>query len=66
MKEKKHSFIEDAESIQPTAVMDTAGAADTSDTEEQIKEVMQKYDNESNIREYKGIPRIVVRWMLIF
>ncbi len=45
--------------------MDTAGAADTADIEANIKEVMQKYDRESNIRTYTGIPRHVIRWMLI-
>jgi TRAP transporter 4TM/12TM fusion protein len=63
---KKRRMVE-VEDIHPTAVMDTAGAADTADNiEQQTKEIMQKYDRESNIREFKGVPRKIVRYLLVF
>ena len=65
MPRKKITSKDAVETLQPSAVMDTAGAADTADIEANIKEVMQKYDRESNIRTYTGIPRHVIRWMLI-
>ena len=34
-------------------------------TEEVVQEVMEKYDRESNVRAYAGVPRMVVRVMLI-
>ncbi|NMD43927.1 MAG: hypothetical protein GYA88_00705, partial [Clostridiales bacterium] len=64
-KKKKRRMVE-VEDIQPTAVMDTAGAADTADNiEQKTREIMQKYDRESNIREFKGVPRKIVRYLLI-
>lgn len=65
IKKKRRNVVE-VEDIQPTAVMDTAGAADTADDiEQQKKEIMQKYDRESNIREYRGVPRKIVRYLLV-
>lgn len=36
------------------------------DVEAQVQDIMQKYDRESNVREYFGIPRYVVRYLLVF
>lgn len=65
VKKKRRSVVEVGD-FQPTAVMDTAGAADTADNIAQhTKEIMQKYDRESNIREFRGVPRKIVRYLLI-
>ena len=34
-------------------------------TEEQIQAVMEKYDREANVRHWQGVPRVVVRYMLV-
>ncbi len=34
--------------------------------EEQVQAIMEKYDRESNVRVYNGIPRQVIRYMLVF
>jgi TRAP transporter 4TM/12TM fusion protein len=66
MPPKKLTSEDAAATINPSAVMDTAGAADTAELDAQIKEVMQKYDRESNIRPYSGVPRKIIRWLLVF
>lgn len=53
------------ETIQPSAVIAGTTVSDHEDIEANIKEVMQKYDRESNVRLYDGVPRQIVRWMLI-
>ena len=45
----------------PNAPVDEPPAA----TEEQIQAVMEKYDREANVRHWQGVPRIVVRYMLV-
>lgn len=66
MPPKKYTTEDAVNTIGPSAVMDAAGAADTASMDEHIKEVMQKYDRESNIRSYTGVPRQIARWLLVF
>lgn len=66
MPPKKLTSEDAASTINPSAVMDTAGAADTAELDAQVKAVMQKYDRESNIRSYSGVPRKIIRWLLVF
>mgnify|MGYP003735103903 FL=1 len=34
-------------------------------SEEQVKAVLAQYDRESNTREFTGIPKFIIRWMLV-
>ena len=40
-------------------------AADESTTEADLQAVMEKYDREANVRVWDGIPKVVVRYMLV-
>ncbi len=48
-----------------TAAVENTAAVAQDDTQAKVQEVMEKYDRESNVRTYEGIPRIIVRCLLI-
>ena len=59
-KKKDKSASEAVKETNETLVFDEYG-----DIDAQVQAVMEKYDRESNVRHWKGIPKTVIRYLLV-
>ena len=58
------SFLKKEKEVPPSVIETEVDGAEVG-TAADVEEVMKKYDRESNVREWEGVPKIIVRGIFI-